>query len=75
MHALIQRVAFHGINTNPVNVKVHIANGLPAITVVGLAVEALAESREPVRVVLSSVGLALPSKRIAVDLALADVLK
>ena len=37
MHALIQTVAFRGIDTTSVNVQVHIANGLPAIAVVGLA--------------------------------------
>jgi hypothetical protein len=31
MHALIQTVAFRGIDTIPVNAQVHIANGLPAI--------------------------------------------
>ena len=75
MHALIQRVAFRGIDTIPVNVQVHIANGLPAIAVVGLADKAVAESRERVRAALSSIGLALPPKRIAVNLAPADVLK
>ena len=75
MHALIQTVAFRGIDTIPVNVQVHIANGLPAIAVVGLADKAVAESRERVRAALSSIGLALPPKRIAVNLSPADVLK
>ena len=75
MHVLIQTVAFRGIDTIPVNVQVHIANGLPAIAVVGLADKAVAESRERVRAALSSIGLALPPKRIAVNLAPADVLK
>lgn len=75
MHALIQTIAFRDIDTIPVNVQVHIANGLPAIAVVGLADKAVAESRERVRVALSSIGLALPSKRIAANLAPADVLK
>ena len=75
MHKLIKTVAFRGIDTIPVNVQVHIANGLPAIAVVGLADKAVAESRERVRAALSSIGLALPPKRIAVNLAPADVLK
>ena len=75
MHALIQTVAFRGIDTIPVNVQVHIANGLPAIAVVGLADKAVAESRERVRAALSSIGLALPPKRIVVNLASADLLK
>ena len=72
MHALIQTVAFRGIDSTPVNVQVHIANGLPAIAVIGLADKAVAESRERVRAALSSIGLALPPKRVAVNLAPAD---
>jgi len=53
MHALVHTVAFRGIDTIPVDVQVHIANGLPAIAVVGLADKAVAESRERVRVALS----------------------
>ena len=75
MHALIQTVAFRGNDTIPVIVKVSSANGLPAIAVVGLAVKVVAESRERVRAALSSIDLALPPKRIAVNLAPADVLK
>ena len=75
MHALIQMVAFRGIDRILVNAQVHIANGLPAIAVVGLVDKAFAESHERVRAALSSIGLALPLKRIAVNLAPADVLK
>ena len=73
MHALVQTIAFRGIDTIPVEVQVHIANGLPTIAMVGLADKAVAESRESVRAALSSIGLALPPKRIAVNLAPADV--
>ncbi|MGA1187138.1 MAG: magnesium chelatase domain-containing protein, partial [Candidatus Puniceispirillaceae bacterium] len=75
MHALVQTIAFRGIDTIPVEVQVHIANGLPTIAMVGLADKAVAESRERVRAALSSIGLALPPKRIAVNLAPADVVK
>lgn len=75
MHALVQTIAFRGIDTIPVDVQVHIANGLPTIAIVGLADKAVAESRERVRAALSSIGLALPPKRIAVNLAPADVVK
>ena len=37
MHALVQTIAFRGIDTSPVDVQVHIANGLPTIAIVGLA--------------------------------------
>ncbi|MGA1443936.1 MAG: YifB family Mg chelatase-like AAA ATPase [Candidatus Puniceispirillaceae bacterium] len=75
MHAQIHTIAFRGIETIDVTVQIHIANGLPAMAIVGLADKAVAESRERVRAALSSIGLALPPKRIAVNLAPADVLK
>ena len=49
--------------------------GLPAFTVVGLPDKAVAESRERVRSALSAIGLALPPKRITVNLPPADLLK
>ena len=75
MHASIKTVAFRGIDTIPVEVQVHLANGLPAMAIVGLADKAVAESRERVRAALASIGLALPPKRIAINLAPADVVK
>ena len=73
MQAQVNTVASRGVETIDVTVQIHIGNGLPAITIVGLADKAVAESRE--RAALASVGLALPPKRIAVNLAPADVLK
>ena len=75
MHASISTAAFRGIDTIPVEVQVRIVNGLPAMAIVGLADKAVAESRERVRAALGSIGLALPPKRIAVNLAPADVVK
>jgi len=75
MYAQIHTIAFRGIETIDVTVQIHIANGLPAMALVGLADKAVAESRERVRAALSSIGLALPPKRIAVNLAPAEVLK
>ena len=75
MHASIKMVAFRGIDTIPVEVQVHVANGLPAMAIVGLADKAGAESRERVRAALASIGLALPPKGIAINLAPADVVK
>ena len=75
MHPLVQTIAFCGIDTIPVDTQVHIANGLPTIAIVGLADKAVAESRERVSAALSSIGLALPPKRIAVNLAPAHVVK
>ena len=75
MVARIATVAFQGIDVLEVDVQVHIAAGLPAFTIVGLPDKAVAESRERVRAALGAVGLALPTKRITVNLTPADVLK
>jgi len=52
MHALVQTIAFRGIDTTPVDVQVHIVNGLTTIAIVGLADKAVAESCERVRAAL-----------------------
>ena len=49
MQALVQTIAFRGIDTIPVDVQVHSANGLPTIAIFGLADKAVAESCERVR--------------------------
>jgi magnesium chelatase family protein len=67
--------AFAGIEALPVEVQVQLAPGLPAFLVVGLADKAVAESRERVRAALTGLGLALPAKRILVNLAPADLAK
>lgn len=71
----IHTVAFQGIETLPVEAQVHLGAGLPAFTIVGLPDKAVAESRERVRAALSSMGIALPAKKILVNLAPADVQK
>ena len=75
MQAIIHTVAFRGIDTVPISVQVHLSNGLPSMTIVGLADKAVAESKERIRAALSSMGIALPAKRISVNLAPADVTK
>src|SRR5215472_17645561 len=75
MVARVRTVAFQGVEVIEVDTQVTIATGLPAFTVVGLPDKAVAESRERVRAALHSLGLALPPKRIVVNLAPADVVK
>ena len=75
MVARVRTVAFHGVEVIEVETQVTIASGLPAFTVVGLPDKAVAESRERVRSALAAPGLALPPKRITVNLAPADVVK
>ena len=75
MVAHVATVAFVGMEARAVDVQVHIAGGLPNFTVVGLADKAVTESRERVRATLSAIGLALPPKRITVNLSPADLPK
>ena len=58
-----------------VDVQVQVAPGLPAFAVVGLADKAVSEARERVRSALIASGLALPARRITVNLAPADLPK
>src|SRR5688500_7209388 len=71
----VSTVAFEGIDAHAVDVQVQIAPGNVAFMVVGLADKAVAESRERVRSALIASGLALPAKRITVNLAPADLPK
>ncbi len=71
----VSSVAFLGIDVVEVDVQVQMAPGLPAFALVGLADKAVGESRERVRAALGAIGLALPPKRIVVNLAPADLLK
>jgi len=73
--ARVQSFAFSGIEAIPVGVEVQIANGLPAFLIVGLADKAVGEARERVRAALTSMGLALPPKRILINLVPADLVK
>lgn len=75
MVALVSTVAFLGLEARPVEVQVQIASGVPAFVVVGLPDKAVAESRERVRAALNAIGLALPPKRITVNLSPADLPK
>jgi magnesium chelatase family protein len=75
MVARLHTVSLEGIDTTKVEVEVHIAAGMPAFTIVGLPDKAVAESRERVRVAVQALGLALPAKRITVNLAPADLSK
>src|SRR5690242_4965353 len=71
----VSTVAFEGIEARAVDVQVQISPGLPAFHVVGLADKAVSEARERVRSALIASGLALPARRITVNLAPADLPK
>jgi magnesium chelatase family protein len=75
---MVQRVptvAFEGIEARAVDVQVQVAPGLPAFSIVGLPDKAVSEARERVRSALIASGLALPARRITVNLAPADLPK
>src|ERR687891_339485 len=75
MVARVSTVAFHGIRALPVDVQVHMSAGIVAFSIVGLPDKAVAESRERVRAALTACGLALPARRITVNLSPADLPK
>lgn len=71
----VSTVAFEGIEARAVDVQVQVAPGLPAFAIVGLPDKAVSEARERVRSALIASGLALPARRIIVNLAPADLPK
>lgn len=75
MVALVRTVAYLGLEARAVEVQCSIAPGLPKFNIVGLADKAVGESKERVRAALSAMGLALPPKRITINLSPADLPK
>ncbi len=74
--SLVRSRALLGLDARPVQVEVHLANGLPSFTLVGLADTEVKEARERVRSAIANAGLEFPSnKRITVNLAPADLPK
>ena len=71
----VATVAFEGIEARAVDVQVQVAPGLPAFNIVGLPDKAVSEAKERVRAALVASGLALPARRITVNLAPADLPK
>jgi hypothetical protein len=75
MAATVATVAYLGLEARAVEVQVQLSAGLPAFIIVGLPDKAVAESRERVRASLAAIGLALPPKRITINLSPADLPK
>ncbi|HEV2361618.1 MAG TPA: ATP-binding protein, partial [Acidimicrobiales bacterium] len=69
MLASIPSAALLGVEGRPVSVEVHVSNGLPCFTIVGLPDAACRESRDRVRAALLSSGLPWPLRRVTVNLA------
>jgi len=75
MVARVVTVAFQGVEARRVDVEVQLTTGEPHVVVVGLGDKAVAESRERVRGAFTGLGLAMPAKRVVVNLAPADLPK
>ena len=75
MVARAYTVAFEGVEARIVEVQCAVASGLPSFAIVGLPDKAVSEARERVRAALTSMSIALPSKRITVNLSPADLPK
>ncbi len=74
--SLVHSRALLGLKALSVQVEVHLANGLPSFTLVGLADTEVKEARERVRSAIANAGLDFPNnKRITVNLAPADIPK
>ncbi|WP_306005439.1 YifB family Mg chelatase-like AAA ATPase [Aquicoccus porphyridii] len=75
MVARTYTVAFEGVEARNVEVQCAVTPGIPAFSIVGLPDKAVSEARDRVRTALNSMAIALPSKRITVNLSPADIPK
>jgi magnesium chelatase family protein len=73
--ATVRSATLAGLSGRPVAVEVHVANGLPGFTVVGLPDTSCREARDRVRAAIVSSGLDWPMSRITVNLAPSGVPK
>ena len=75
MVARAYTVAFEGVEARLVEVQCAVTAGLPSFSIVGLPDKAVSEARDRVRAALTAMSLALPSKRVTVNLSPADLPK
>lgn len=73
--AVLKSRALDGMHAPEVNVEVHLANGLPSFTIVGLPEAEVKESKDRVRAALQTAQFDFPARRITVNLAPADLPK
>ncbi|MGE8411160.1 MAG: YifB family Mg chelatase-like AAA ATPase [Pseudomonas sp.] len=73
--AIIHSRAQVGVQAPAVSVEVHLANGLPSLTLVGLPEAAVKESKDRVRSAILNAGFDFPARRITLNLAPADLPK
>ncbi|NRB34752.1 MAG: YifB family Mg chelatase-like AAA ATPase [Rhodobacteraceae bacterium] len=75
MVARTYSVAFQGVDARPVEVQCALMAGLPGFSIVGLPDKAVSEAKDRIRAALAGLGIALPSKRITINLSPADLPK
>ncbi len=75
MVARAYTVAFEGVEARLVEVQCAVTPGMPGFAIVGLPDKAVSEARERVRAALSALAIALPSKKVTVNLSPADLPK
>lgn len=75
MSGRVSTIAFEGVEARRVEVEAQLTGGVIAMVVVGLGDKAVGESRERVRAAFAGLGLALPGRRLVVNLAPADLPK
>ncbi|MDX1755144.1 MAG: YifB family Mg chelatase-like AAA ATPase [Marinobacter sp.] len=75
MLATVHTRACLGVSAPRVTVEVHLSNGLPALSIVGLPETGVKESKDRVRSALLNAGFEFPAKRITINLAPADLPK
>src|SRR3954465_1034765 len=73
--AVLKSRALAGMQAPEVTVEVHLANGLPSFTIVGLPETEVKESKDRVRAALQNARFEFPARRITVNLAPADLPK
>ncbi len=73
--AVLYSRALAGMQALPVTVEVHLANGLPSFTIVGLPEAEVKEARDRVRAALQNARFEFPARHITVNLAPADLPK
>jgi len=73
--AVVSTRASHGIHAPLVNVEVHLSNGLPSLSIVGLADTEVKESKDRVRSAIINSQFEFPARRITINLAPADLPK
>lgn len=75
MGAVVQSVLESGLQAVHIDIECHISNGLPNIIIVGFGNKAVDEAKERIRSAFAEANIALPRKRITLNLAPADLPK